>query len=108
MPPRLIFPRAYRSLAVRTRPLIARPRILQISSRRGFADGKEPRRATEPNQDGLGNVSEEARDIGKVTGEVTPDLEQGTPVQDVRSLICCSELESFETLPLNITYHMMY
>lgn len=49
--------------------------------RRGFADEKQP--ADGPNQDVLGHVSEEAADMGDVTGETKPDLGQGTPVQEV-------------------------
>lgn len=85
MPPRLNFCAASRSLARRTRPSynLHQPRILQITSRRGFADERTPKPATGPNQDVLGHVSEEAVDISKVTGETEPDLGQGTPVQEV-------------------------
>jgi small subunit ribosomal protein S7 len=91
MPPRLVFSRACRSLAVRTRPLTVQPRILQIASRRGFADEKDPKPASGRNQDVLGHVSEEAAHIGKVTGETGPDVGQGTPVQDVRLQISSPE-----------------
>ena len=37
-----------------------------------------------PNQDQLPHVSEEAAAIGKITGEGGPDLDQGTPVEEVR------------------------
>jgi small subunit ribosomal protein S7 len=85
MPPRLNFYGASRSLAIRTRPSIAlyQPRNFHAASRRGFADGNDSKPATGPNQDVLGNVSEEAADIGNVTGETQPDLSQGTPVQEV-------------------------
>jgi hypothetical protein len=36
-----------------------------------------------PNQNQLPHVSEEAAAIGKITGEGGPELEQGTPVQEV-------------------------
>ncbi len=36
-----------------------------------------------PNQEQLPHVSEEAAATGKITGEGGPDLEQGTPVQEV-------------------------
>ncbi len=39
---------------------------------------------TGPNQDQLPHVSEEAAATGKITGEGGPDIEQGTPVQEVR------------------------
>lgn len=85
MPPRLNLLGASRSLARRSSPSIAilQPRIIQISLSRGFADGKDSQPARGPNQDVLGHVSEEAVDVGKVTGEKTPDLGQGTPVQEV-------------------------
>jgi small subunit ribosomal protein S7 len=58
-----------------------------VATGRGFADDKEPKpAATGPNQDILGHASEEAADIGRVTGETQPDLGQGTPVQQVRLL----------------------
>jgi small subunit ribosomal protein S7 len=86
MPPRLNFFGASRSLAIRARPSIAsrQPRILPVVSRRGFADEKDPNPPTGPNEDVLGHVSEEAADMGRITGETEPDLDQGTPVQDVR------------------------
>jgi len=85
MSPRLNLFRAGRSLTIRSRPSIAsyQPRILHSASRRGFADEKDPKPATGPNEDVLGHVSEEAADLGKVTGKTEPDLGQGTPVQEV-------------------------
>lgn len=82
MPPRLAFARIYRSLAIRTGPSVAPPRIIQIASRRGFADQKKPE--SNPNQNVLGSVSEEAADISRITGETQPELNQGTLIQDVR------------------------
>lgn len=71
------------------RPSIAsyQPRFIQVASRRAFADEKAPQPSTGPNQDVLGNVSEEAADVGDVTGETKPDLGQGTPVQEVLLLV---------------------
>lgn len=43
------------------------------------ADGPGPG----PNQNQLPHVSEEAAATAKITGEVGPDLDQGTPVQEV-------------------------
>ena len=40
-------------------------------------------KAKGPNQDQLPHVSEEAAAMGEVTGEGGPELEQGTPVQEV-------------------------
>lgn len=84
MPPRVNVFRASRSLAIRARPSIrsCQPRITSTMSRRAFADDKKPE-ATGPNQDVLGHVSEEAADMGNVTGGTKPDLGQGTPVQEV-------------------------
>lgn len=81
MPPRLNIFSASRSLAVRTRPSIASKTPVQFRAvaQRGFADEKPKG----PNQDVLGHVSEEAADMGNITGETKPDLSQGTPVQEV-------------------------
>jgi small subunit ribosomal protein S7 len=85
MPPGSTLYRASRSLAVRTRPSIAigQAWALQAAPRRCFAEEKQPQPTTGPNPDVLGHVSEEAAEISKVTGETEPDLNQGTPVQEV-------------------------
>lgn len=44
-----------------------------------------------PNQEQLPHVSEEASITGKISGEGGPDLEQGTPVQEVRDTLCIQE-----------------
>lgn len=90
MPPRVNFYAASRSLTVRTRPIVP-PRnsaFIKIAPRRYYADEKQPP-AKGPNQDVLGHVSEEAADMGDVTGETKPDLNQGTPVQEVSSPMIC-------------------
>ena len=87
MPPRLVFSSVSRSLAIRTRPSIRPPRIIQIASHRGFADDRQSvsdRAAQNP----LGHVSEEAAAISRVTGETQPEINQGTRVQDVRYQLC--------------------
>ncbi|KAK2629345.1 hypothetical protein QTJ16_000165 [Diplocarpon rosae] len=83
MPPRLNSLGASRSLALRSRQSVAsyQPRFLPIVSRRAFADEKE--KPAGPNEDVLGHVSEEAADMGRIKGETTPDLGQGTPVQEI-------------------------
>ncbi|KAI9817999.1 MAG: hypothetical protein M1832_004520 [Thelocarpon impressellum] len=53
-------------------------RSLADSSERGLAE--EPRG---PNQDVLPHVSEEAAATGDITGEGGPELDQGTPVQEI-------------------------
>lgn len=85
MPPRLSIFGAGRSLATYSRPSPVRfqPVCLRLASRRGFADETDGKTPTGPNQDVLGHVSEEAADLGNVTGETVPDLGQGTPVQEV-------------------------
>lgn len=44
-----------------------------------------------PNQEQLPHVSEEADATGKITGEGGPDIEQGTPVQEVRDTLSTHE-----------------
>ena len=39
-----------------------------------------------PNQSQLPHISEEAAATGKITGEGGPDLDQSTPVEEVRAL----------------------
>jgi small subunit ribosomal protein S7 len=84
MPPRLNLFRAHRSLAIRTRSSIGpgQPRITVAVAHRCFADQKKPP-VTGPNEHGLGHVSEEAADVGKVMGKTQPDLGRSTPVQEV-------------------------
>ena len=50
------------------------------SSARRHNDDKQ---ATGPNQNQLPHVSEEAGAMSDITGEQGPDLDQGTPLQDV-------------------------
>lgn len=105
MPPRLNLFRASRSLAIRSRPSIdlCQTRFTAVVSRRTFADEKKPTvekaPATGPNQDVLGHVSEEAADMGRVTGETSPDLGQGTPVQEVRTKRRDSQITSMTSDP---------
>lgn len=60
---------------------------LRLQRRSITADEKPlPERDTPgagPNQEQLPHVSEEAAATGKITGEGGPDIEQGTPVQEV-------------------------
>lgn len=44
-----------------------------------------------PNQEQLPHVSEEAAATGKITGEGGPDIEQGTPVQEVLDILSTHE-----------------
>ena len=65
------------------------PLCLRLQKRSITADEKPlPKAETSgpgPNQEQLPHVSEEAATTGKVTGEGGPELEQGTPVEEV----CC-------------------
>lgn len=85
MPPRIKFFGVRLTSYVRPRlPVsICQPAVGQIASRRGYAEDKSSKPATDPNQDTLGHVSEEAADIDRITGETPPNIEQGTPVQEV-------------------------
>lgn len=70
-----------RSLAIRTRPSIYSAQRAQFlsASRRAYAD-ESPKG---PNKDVLGHVSEEAAELGEITGETKPDLGQGIPAQEI-------------------------
>ena len=46
---------------------------------------KDDQQPKGPNQDQLPHVSEEAGAMSEITGEEGPDLQQGTPVQEVRT-----------------------
>lgn len=86
MPPPLSLTGASRSLLLRTRSLIVShiPKYSLAAPYRGFADKPDSKpEVTGPNQDVFGSVSEEAADVGKVTGETQPNLDQGTPVKEV-------------------------
>jgi len=60
-----------------------------MASRRCFADDKTPSPRSNPNPtgSGIGHVSEEAAEVSDITGETGPDLGQGTPVQEVGSIV---------------------
>lgn len=64
---------------------------LRLQRRSITADEKPlPERDTPgagPNQEQLPHVSEEAAATGKITGEGGPDVEQGTPIQEVRATV---------------------
>lgn len=63
------------------------PLCLRLQKRSITADEKPLPKADKPgpgpNQDQLPHVSEEADALGKITGEGGPQLEQGTPIQEV-------------------------
>lgn len=80
-------------MAFRIRPSISSrlddPSLLRWTPSRSITANEKPLPVAEsqdkgPNQEQLPHVSEEAASMGKITGEGGPDLEQGTPVQEVR------------------------
>jgi len=93
MPLKLQLPRIGRAIAFRQRPSIPHldhtscPRL--APSRSITADEKPLPVAEDQsqgnNQANLPHVSEEAAEMGQITGEGGPDLDQGTPVQEVRT-----------------------
>jgi len=65
------------------------PLCLRLQQRRSITADEKPLPEAEqpkgPNQQQLPHVSEEAADLGEITGEGGPDLDQSTPVSEVRS-----------------------
>lgn len=81
------------------RPIAVRPRVtgvsahqtplcLRLQQRRNITAAEKPLPESEqpegPNQDQLQHVSEEAAETGKIMGEGGPELERGSPVQEVK------------------------
>ena len=91
MPPRIQFPRLRRSICVQARPPIrpsrSVPICIRLQQRRTITADEKPlpeaENTTGPNQNQLPHVSEEASIEGDITGRGGPDLDQGTPVQEV-------------------------
>lgn len=92
MPPRIDFFAASRPLTYRPKALNCPRRAQQAlktlpASCRGFANSNDlpiAEGAEGPNTDTLPHVSEEAAAINEITGKGGPEIEQGTPVQEVR------------------------
>lgn len=105
MPPRLNFHSVSRSLTIRSRPIVAtrNPAFFNITptARRCFAEEKQPSR-NGSNEDAIGHVSEEARDIAEITGQTPPDMGRSTNVQDVWALL---SQERFCQADLQTTNH---
>ena len=78
-----------RSLTFRTRPLVPQKRVAVRSSIRCASSSQKDLPVSEsnkgPNTDQAPHVSEEQAQIDKTMGETPPDLDQGTPVQEVGS-----------------------
>ena len=83
------------------RSIAVRPKVSEISAhrtllclrlqqRRNITADEKPLPESEqqkgPNQDQLPHVSEEAAATGKITGEGGPEVEQGSPIQEVGAL----------------------
>ncbi|KAG9243878.1 30S ribosomal protein-like protein S7 [Calycina marina] len=85
MPPRLNIAGVGRSIAIRMRPqaLVHQSKVIHATSRRCYADDKKPSSGIDPDFVGIGHVSEEAAEISESTGEMAPDMSQGTPVQEI-------------------------
>ncbi|KAL8920102.1 MAG: hypothetical protein Q9208_006455 [Pyrenodesmia sp. 3 TL-2023] len=90
MPPRLQLLRSRRPIAAvsrasqQTQPFL----YLRSAPRRNITADEKPLPTAEntesgPNESQLPHVSEEAAALGKITGEGGPELEQGTPVQEI-------------------------
>ncbi|KIV98059.1 hypothetical protein PV10_01750 [Exophiala mesophila] len=92
MPPRLSLS-TVRSVAYRTKSSIPQKRFAQSTSQQRFAsdDASKKQPATTEvgsnfkgaTQNPMPHVSEEQAAIDKITGETPPDIEQGTPVQEI-------------------------
>lgn len=75
------------------------PLVNNVSAR-GFGSKDNPDEVDKsgPNTDQLPHVSEEAAKVAEITGKNGPDLEQGTPIEEVRkvallsgpNIYCCS------------------
>lgn len=76
-----------RSVAFRTRPVIPQKRLAPGVTHRFASDAAKDPQGTAtpkgPNEDQLPHVSEEQAAIDKSMGATPPDLEQGTPIQEV-------------------------
>ena len=95
MRPHLQLKRTGRSITSRPKalnsPICPLPLCIRLQQRRSItADEKPLPQAEDPpgtNQEQLPHVSEEAATTGKITGEGGPEIEQGTPVQEVCLLL---------------------
>ena len=85
MPPRTIVSAFSRSIAFRPKPQIQWParsslRVAPTQSRT-YADAQD--RSHNPKSEPIEHVSEEAAKTAQIMGEEGPDVNQGTPVEDV-------------------------
>jgi hypothetical protein len=91
MPPRLNVSALSRSIAFRPKPQIQWPArsALRVapSQCRPYSDAKAPPaqdRSKKVDSEPIEHVSEEAAKTAQIMGEQGPDINQGTPVEDVR------------------------
>ena len=89
MPPRLNVSAFARSIAFRTKPQIQWParsalRMAPLQSRTYADDAPAQDRSKKPSSEPIEHVSEEAAKTAQIMGEQGPDVNQGTPVEDVR------------------------
>ncbi|KAI5837865.1 ribosomal protein S7 domain-containing protein [Morchella snyderi] len=80
-PPRTLFLRAS-TLRIAILP-IHHPALLRCYSNKTSPQSTPPKTPATPAQDTLPHVSEEAAATAGITGETKPELEQGTPVQEI-------------------------
>lgn len=89
MPPRIPLTRTARTGIFRSTSTIPSYQAIPLRFRCISSDDKPlptlDKPALGPNQDQLPHVSEEAATMGKITGEGGPELDQGTPVEEVTS-----------------------
>lgn len=92
MPPRMRLLLYGRAATMCSRPFhpssAIGPLCFRLQPRRSITADEKPLPTADdqdpgPNQEQLPHVSEEAAAMGKITGEGGPDLDQGTPVQEV-------------------------
>ena len=94
MPPRLNVFAFARSVPYRTRAqlqCLPRPTVrLAPLQTRSYSDSKETPadRSKRIDAQPLPHVSEEAAKMAEITGSEGPDLSQGTPIEEVRHVIC--------------------
>lgn len=98
MPPRLNILGFVRVLPLRPSPQAQWLRPVARTSVppqiRSYSDSKEPPATVRPKSDvhnTIPHVSEEASNIAKITGSDVPDLNQGTPVEEVGSCSVCKD-----------------
>ena len=95
MRPQLQLTRTGRSIVSRPKalnpPIYPLPLCIRLQQRRLITANEKPLPQAEnppsANQEQLPHVSEEAAATGKITGDGGPEIEQGTPVQEVCFLV---------------------